>query len=582
MSRIDTWSSKRVRMMHRWHARRTANVAAAKGFVSSPEPRTVGSYAKGRQFCAGNIMFAGHLIQAPQTVLWDIASPDPAFVEETQGFGWLDDLAAVGDMSARTVAQIWLWDWIRRYGKGHGPGWTPDMAGRRIIRWIHHALFVLAGQEKASSEAFYRSLSHQAAFLQRRWRSALPGLPRFEALTGLIYAGLSLEGRNALVGPASEALARECAAGIDDQGGLVTRNPEELLEVFTLLTWASLALREAERDVPEAHQKAIERIAPTLRALRHADGGLARFHGGGRGLNGRLDTALAEAGVRNQIEGLAMGFARLSAGRSSIIADAAPPPLGKASFNGHASTLAFELTSGRRPLIVNCGSGASFGEDWRRAGRASPSHSVLAIEGFSSARLGREQANSGLRREMLDEGPTEVPVEISAIAEGIRFEGGHNGYVATHGLTHARILELSLDGRDLIGEDLLMTLEESHKKKFDERMEESRLSGVPYQLRFHLHPDVDAAIDLAGSVVSMALRSGEVWIFRQDGPTALSLEASVYLENGRLRPRATKQIVLSGKAMGYATRVRWSLAKAKETAIAVRDLARDDYDFDAT
>ena len=43
-----------------------------------------------------------------------------------------------------------------------------------------------------------------------------------------------------------------------------------------LLTWAAAALTEAEHEVPRAHTAAIERIAPTLRALRHSDGGLAR------------------------------------------------------------------------------------------------------------------------------------------------------------------------------------------------------------------------------------------------------------------------------------------------------------------
>lgn len=74
----------------------------------------------------------------------------------------------------------------------------------------------------------------------------------------------------------------------------------------------------------------------------------------------------------------------------------------------------------------------------------------------------------------------------------------------------------------------------------------------------------------------MALRSGEIWVFRFEGRCDLALEPSVYLEKGRLRPRATKQIVLSARAMEYATRVRWSLAKAQETAVAVRDLVQDD------
>ena len=104
----------------------------------------------------------------------------------------------------------------------------------------------------------------------------------FEALTGMIYAGLSLEGMEEHVDPAVRALARDCAAEIDEMGGLPTRNPEELLEVFTLLTWAALSLGEAGKTPPIEVLDAIIRIAPTLRALRHSDGGLARFHGGGR------------------------------------------------------------------------------------------------------------------------------------------------------------------------------------------------------------------------------------------------------------------------------------------------------------
>ena len=63
--------------------------------------------------------------------------------------------------------------------------------------------------------------------------------------------------------------------------------------------------------------------------------------------------------------------------------------------------------------------------------------------------------------------------------------------------------------------------------------------------------------------------------FRFRGHAALTLESSVYLEKSRLSPRATKQVVLSGTAMEYSTRVSWSLAKAQETPSAVRDYAMD-------
>ncbi|MGR3270972.1 heparinase [Thalassococcus profundi] len=581
MSDTESWHAAWTRLMNRWHARLAARVRPATGFVSAPEPRTVGSFARGRQLTAGNLLFAGHLSEAPDTLLWDVTPPDPVWEAEVQGFGWLDDLAAVGEPQSRRVAQAWLWGWIDRFGPGRGPGWTPELTGRRLIRWIHHALFLLRGIDSERSAAFYRSLAQQTIFLSRRWQSTPPGLARFEALTGMIYAGLSLEGMETHVDPARRALGAECARQIDGQGGLPTRNAEDLLEVFTLLTWAASALEERGHAPDPEHTAAIRRIAPTLRTLRHADGGLARFHGGGRGIEGRLDTALAASGVRKrQADGLAMGFARLSAGRTSIIIDAAPPPEGRASFNAHASTLAFELTSGRRPLIVNCGSGAVFGEAWRRAGRATPSHSTLCLDGYSSARLGKPGWSAGARREMLEDAPADVPVQISSAPDGLRFEGGHDGYVSTHGLTHARMLELTFDGRGLVGEDMLLALDAPAKARFDQRMDAVRLAGLPFQLRFHLHPEVDCALDMGGAAVSMALRSGEIWVFRYEGEADLSLDASVYLEKGRLRPRGAQQVVLSARAMEYATRIRWSLAKAQDTAVAIRDLARDAADDD--
>ncbi len=578
MSSPDTLTGRGARFLNWFYARLSRRQKPATGFVSQPEPRAVGSFARGRQMLVGNLLLAGYLIEAPDAELWRIEAPNKAYDDERHSFGWLDDLAAVGDLAARQKAQTWLQGWIDLYGAGQGPGWTPDLAGQRIIRWINHALFLLRGQDSEASKALFQALTRQAWFLSKRWQGAAQGLPRFQALTGLIYAGLSLEGCEELADPAVRALAHECETQIDEQGGLPTRNPEELLEVFTLLTWASAALHEAGRGTPPAHKAAIDRIAPTLRALRHADGGLARFHGGGRGQDGHLDQALAASRVKpTQAKGLAMGYARLSARRTSVIVDASLPPSGATSGNSHASTLAFELTSGRRPLIVNCGSGASFGVEWRRAGRATPSHSTLCLAGHSSARLADPARVTG--KELLVGGPTHVPVEMSEITDGIRFQGGHDGYGRKFGLTHARTLELAYDGRGIAGEDMLLAIEDDAKRRFDAMMDAKSLGGVGFDIRLHLHPDVDAALDLGGAAVSMAQKSGEIWVFRHDGAFRLSLEPSVYLEKGRLKPRATKQIVLSGKAMEYATRIRWTLSKAQDTAIAVRDLNRDEIDF---
>ena len=560
-------TSKRLdRLADRLAVLAARGARAAGGFVSQPEPRSIGLYTRGKQLVLGNVLLAGHLAEAPGGSIWDIATPDPAFDRDAQGFGWLDDLAALGTKDAKARAQDWTWDWIARFGGGKGPGWTPDLTGRRIIRWVHHATILLSGRDKADSEAFYRSLSRQSAYLARRWRSAAEGLPRFEALTGLVYAGISLIGMEALIGPATEALAAACEADVDAEGGIPTRNPEELLEVLTLLTWSASAMSEASLAVPAAMQAAIARIAPALRALRHADGDLARFHGGEKGAEGRLDQALASAAVRaGATPTIAMGYARLHGGRTTVIVDASAPPGGRAAETAHASTCAFELTSGRRPVVVNCGSGLSFGPMGRLAARATECHSVLAMDRVSSSRL----YPTG---EALEHRAAVVATRMTTGTEGTDLYLAHDGWLKTHGLTASRSLTLSHDGRRLSGVEALTALKADARKRFEDVMTTTAMAGGRFAVRFHLHPDVDAALDMGGTAVSMVLRSGEIWIFRNTGAAELALEPSAYLEKGRLHPRPSLQIVLRGEARGFETRIGWTLAKAKDTPLAIRDL----------
>ena len=562
-----------MRLMHRVHARRAAKTDLATSFVSAPEPRTIGLVTRGQQLIAGNFLFAGQRVEGRGRSIWDIMRDNDSVNDEIQGCAWLDDLAAVGDERARDYAQKWVFEWIDRYGDGRSAGWTPGVTGRRLIRWINHGVFLLRGQDDAAVQLYFESLAQQTLFVSRRWQVTTPGIRRFEALCGTIYASLALEGMQQHTDKAVAALAKDCQSQIDANGAIATRNPEELLETLSLLNWTIQILGQTGRRIPPELLGAVDRIVPTLRGLRHADGGLARFHSGGRGVEGRLDEALAASGVKTVPElGLHMGYARLIGGRTSLIADAAAPPKNEASADAHASTLGFELTSGRRPMIVNCGSGARFGEEWRRASRATPSHTTLGIDGTSSSHLAPPSRLIG-GDELLSGLPTTVHANFIDTGNGRKLELSHNGYQPSHGLTHARILRLSIDGRQLEGEDLLTTLRQTDEAIFNKALMQT---GIRYSIRFHLHPEVEATQNADAATVSLTLKSGEVWVFQHDGKAKLSLSPSVYLQNGRLKPVATQQVVLSGSAMSYATRVRWSLAKAQDTPTAVRDLVQAD------
>ena len=550
-----------MQLRYRWLLRLAVWSKPKVGLIATPEPWTTGDFDRGALILSGKIVFTGHVMDIGENSIWNHKPPSPLFAAELHGFRWLDDLATYGDARAKGTAQAWVLDWIDGFGMGLGPGWSAEVTGRRLNRWINHSTFLLQGLSQSQRDKVLRSMALQTSLLSTTWRHLPPGRGRFEALAGLICAAQSLAGMQSHQPAALMALDKECQDQIDVHGTIASRNPEELLDIFSLLTWVKQSLELTRAPVPEALMSCLARIAPVLRALRHGDGTLARFHGGGQGSEYVLDQALAISGIRaSTLEDSAMGFARISSGATAVIADVAAPPLGQERLTSHASTCAFELSVGRTRVIVNCGSGLRFGTDWHQAGRTTASHATLAIDGLSSSRFGPPKRNGD---RPFAETPSLVMLKKNRAVDGVRLQMNHNGYQQSHGLIHARTLDLPVDSKGLVGEDELYAPDESDVQILQAAREKSD-APLRFSIRFHLHPEVTPNFDADSASISLTLTTGEIWVFRCQPGTELALDDSVYFEDGRQFPRPSKQIVLTGVVKEITTRVRWSLAKASE------------------
>ena len=92
--------------------------------IADPGRPVAGDAAAAEALLAGRFLFAHVRVDAAGS-LWGPAAPTPAFEAARQGFGWLDDLAALGTAPARGAAQDWTREWLGHCGNGKGPGWTP-------------------------------------------------------------------------------------------------------------------------------------------------------------------------------------------------------------------------------------------------------------------------------------------------------------------------------------------------------------------------------------------------------------------------------------------------------------------------
>jgi len=509
---------------------------APRSFLHHPEPRAIGSFVRGEALLVHTFAFAGQRVEAPDCSIWNVRPPSAAFLEALQNFSWLDDLAALGDRAARQRAQHWLLEWIEGFGQQNGLGWHPALAGRRVINWCAHAMFLLKGLSPKQSNAVFKSLGRHVNFLSNNWKNTPEGPGKVEALTGLIYAGLSLEGCEFALRPALKGLATTCTSWIGADGTIPTRNPEELADVFILLTWASKLLTANGHPVDPALEAAMARIAPGLRALRLGDGSLGRFHGGGRGAEGQLDQALSDAEIRGAPISCFMGYARLASGGITAIFDAAPPP---DSNNAHQAPLAFELTAGRWPMLGNCGPGQRWGSGWATASAKANAHNTLTLEGKSptSAQVSIERAND---------------------LESVWLTAISHGFAAEFNLLHERRLLLATNGHHVTGEDRLYPRNPPAENTEPWASLSRPGRGQSFMLHFHLHPDVKAEKE-AGAVV-LTLPNREAWAFKQEGGL-LCLEPSLCLDRTHTEPRATKQIVVAGRTLDYVGAIRWSFTK---------------------
>jgi uncharacterized heparinase superfamily protein len=528
-------------------ARRSQFARPARAFIAQPEPRTIGLPARGQQMISGFFLFAGHIVEAPDTSIWDLDSPSIFFEQELHGFSWLDHLAAEGSPRARALAKQWLWEWIERFGNGSGVGWSPQLTGRRVVRVINHALLLLIKEDAKNQKAYFKALGQQADFLAARWQAEPAGLGRFEALTGLVYCGLALEGKKRFLKPAMKYLARQSVEYIDEDGAIPSRNPEELMDIFTTLAWASHAIGEAEIQPLRDHLLAMERIVPSLRSLRLGDGGLVHFHGGGRGMEGRLDQSLADSSISIPARaGGAMGYHRIANSGSVLVMDGGEQILRDV---GSFSALSFEFSTGRQPLIVNTGPGMLFGTEWWDASRTLLAHSGLSVGETSPSVRAVKNAE-----------PIVPTVERSENSEFEMLASSHQGFVPMFGLKHYRSLEMARTGLLIRGKDTVTSEGKNNRALFDTWKAKHKKSNIPFAARFHIAPDVTLELGMRDTAVTMTTPKGEVWLLRATD-AKMSIEKSAYMQYGRLNPRAANQVVVSSAAINYEGVIDWSLTR---------------------
>ncbi len=470
------------------------------------------------------------------------------FADYLQGFAWLRDLAASGPRAqAAPVAEALTRRWLDRHAAAvDDAGWRADLWGRRILAWTAHAPLILSSSDLVYRSSVLNTMARGARHLDRSAEKAPTGLPRVAAYAGSIAAGMLIPGGEPRLLYGEQGIAKALGQAVHSDGGIVSRSPVELAELVELLAQLIAVYDECRREVPLAIAQALARAVPALLGVTLGDGALSSWQGGGPLSADRVARTIAASGIRTRPlrQSREWGFQRLAGGATIVVADCAPPPASRLARGGCASTLAFELSDGPHRIVVNCGGDRPWGglpHAIAEALRTSAAHSTLILSDSNSTAIHADGS--------LGKGVTLVELDRQEQESASRIEATHDGYVRRFGLKHCRKLMLSADGRELGGEDVLLPAG-------------VRKSAVPigFALRFHLGPGVEPTPTADGLGALLRIDGGPLWQFRCRGGS-LVIEESLSID-GRGRPVAASQLVVSGETPAGGTSISWALKRA--------------------
>jgi uncharacterized heparinase superfamily protein len=526
------------------------------GLVIAPQDLRTSDATFADDIYSGLFVFAGRSLAVSGRSPFDYTPPSPEWAEVLYGFGWLRHLRAADTALARANARAFVADFMAGRGDSNLARPTP-VAARRLISFLSQSPLVLEGADRTFYQSFLKTIAKSARELERDLRRGVPPQWRLNAAVALCYAGLCCEGIEPILRRATRILSRELDRQIMPDGGHRSRDPRFAMDVLLDLLPLRQSYLSRSVDPPEALLRAIDRMLPLLRLLRHADASLSHFNGMGATAADHLATLLIYDGTMAQPMSHApnSGYERLESGRIVVVADVGGPPPLPFSRNAGAGCLSFEMSSGPQRIVLNCGLPAS-GAELRRLARSTAAHSTATIANTSSCRFlvgsgwwGERFATDWLCRRLgsvILRGPGDVKAERTGGAGGhLVLAARHDGYAEDFGIVHERRWQLAgADGR-LDGEDAFVRTDKSRHKPQD------------VAIRFHLHP----AIVVRGETTDdLTLTSplGEVWEFRVEG-AAIAIEESVYFA-GLSGARRTDQIVLHLR-VEETTQVRWSFAR---------------------
>ncbi|WP_212785859.1 heparinase II/III family protein [Ferrigenium kumadai] len=447
---------------------------------------------------------------------------------------YFDDLNASSAIERSDWHRALIDRWVAENPPVGGAGWEPYPLSLRVVNWIKWSL-----SKNALSHSAIHSLAIQVRYLTTRLERHLLGNHLFANAKALVFAGCYFEGDEAAewLRCGMRILEGEISEQILADGGHFERSTmyhalalEDMLDLLNLSRMFPDVFHEW-RELVDRLPAVVEQMKKWLAAMCHPDGEISFFNDAAIGIapppeelflySNRLGCTCETATVDGVTWLKESGYIRVQDGDTVAILDVAPVGPDYLPGHAHADTLSFELSVGKRRVIVNSGTSRYGLGPQREHQRSTAAHSTVAINGENSSEV---WAGFRVARRAY---PFDVTVEETD--EGICVSGSHDGY--------RRLPGRPVHRRQWTIRDGFIEVSDRIEGDFSEAV-----------ARYFLHPDVQVERGVGKS----SARLGDIGLaWKAEGALMQVVESEYFPEFGIVCPSSCIELKASNSQFGF-------------------------------
>ena len=465
-----------------------------------------GNADNGYELLKGYFSFYGESVFL-ENYVWAKNKASLTWNNELHSFCWIRDLRAVGSNKARTFARKCVTDWIKEFNYWSKKEWRSDILAKRVCVLLENFTFYCSGAEEKVQKKVIKSLSIQSKHLVNYNLVDTDGFERMFCVKAIIMASLSFKTLKKFQNFGCSLVLSEIDKQVTDEGLHKQKSPKIHLEFLQVLIDIKNFLSLSKIKVPEKVNSTILKMASFLKFYRHGDGSLASFNNSPPVSKLLIDQVLLRSNSKIKIPNSSnkLGLQRISENKITFLMDAGKP----STYSTYAGSLSFEFSFGKQIVIVNSGSPHIQNKKWAEAMKSTAAHSTLTIDNVNSSDIFFEKFKKGRIADVWSKKYTD--------GKSHWVESSHNGYKEVFGLIHNRKIHIDTYRKIIRGQDTLVKTPDYYKTK-----------PKFAQIRFHIHPNVEANITSGKKKVILRLKDGHGWEFICSDPI-IEIGESIYL-----------------------------------------------------